>query len=403
MRADAPDELEVEQVERDMPVVRYLGNREATPFAGYKCLKVLHTLQDLIPYLKSCQELGLKPRNVYLFYKQYPYPSKDGIISYLSDNGYNVQSLEDLDTVLAELNQRWHDESVLVVEDGGYIVPKLCTKYENLGQQVVGAVEQTTKGEREDEQIESDGKLLFPVTSVAGSEIKGNFETPYVAKATTHAIQDLVDENLHGRNALVIGYGTVGSKVAERLQTDHHMSVKVAESELTRRVNASSEGFSPVQNPSEAVEDKSVILGTTGTQSIGREALLNMDHGTYVISSSSDQKEVDLEELNALSRSREELVSVQGDTIGTRHTIPSGMGADKVINLVADGYPINFWERESLPTAVSDTIMAFILAAAIDMARNHGQYQCEVNAERVDDEIIKRMDIADLLESLHSN
>ena len=43
---------------------------------------------------------------------------------------------------------------------------------------------------------------------------------------------------------------------------------------------------------------------------------------------------------------------------------------EKYVNLIADGYPVNFWKSESMPNEVSDLIMSLIFISAVEIAIN---------------------------------
>jgi len=123
-------------------------------------------------------------------------------------------------------------------------------------------------------------------------------------------------------------------------------------------------GFDTEESLIHGVKTKFLVVGATGETVIGRDAILAMSHNTYLVSASSEQWEFCLSELEALSSRKEDL---RGDskTIGTRYFIRN---TENCVNLVADGYPINFWHFESMPNEVSDLIMTLILVSAAAVA-----------------------------------
>jgi adenosylhomocysteinase len=351
---------------------------------------ILHFLKDLIPFLDSCEQIGLNPTESILFYKEYRYPLKEAIMEYLKPKGYPIYSLEYIDTELQKIKERWdvNKKPIIVVEDGGYVVPRGHASFKGLGKQIIGAVEQTTKGEKSDKKIK---KLTFPVVSVAGSQLKSSFEPPHVARAVINNIQRVLSQvNFSSQHALLLGYGVIGKEIAKQLKDTLKMNVTVFDLDSVRRVEARQQGFDTKDSCAEAVKDQFLIIGATGETSIGKKEILAMNHNVYLVSASSDQREIGLRELEALKSKKEDTIE-NNKKIGSRYEI---RGQAKSINLIADGYPINFWAEESMPNQVSDLIMSLIFLSTIDIAKNYKSLEKEVKSDRVN-EIAEDYKVAD--------
>jgi S-adenosylhomocysteine hydrolase len=118
-------------------------------------------------------------------------------------------------------------------------------------------------------------------------------------------------------------------------------------------LNAAMDGFE-TESLEEAARSSQVLLGCTGTTSIGRDAILSLPHNAVLGSASSRRVEIAVDQLEALaSRSRH----VAG--VGTRYDI-----ADKTIVLLADGYPINFFDSDSVENEAIDVIHSLLLEGA---------------------------------------
>ncbi|MCW3131437.1 MAG: 3-hydroxyacyl-CoA dehydrogenase NAD-binding domain-containing protein [Candidatus Methanospirare jalkutatii] len=361
---------ELKHIRDRMGLLGYLANKLSAEFSDrhfkdINFLIVLHFLKDLIVFLEACEKLGLEPSKTHLFYKPYLYPHREEIASHLKAKGYHVYPLENLEKVLDTLNKQDVNGKFIVIEDGGYIVPLLHKRFPKLLENTIGAVEQTTRGIRNDEQI---GDLKIPVLNVAGSKIKNEIEPPHVADAVIRNLESLLmGEKLRGSKAAVLGYGTIGREIAKRLNSKG-MKVTVYDlDELKRSRAREDEWVSEVVNESyNAVKNKLLVIGCSGETSIGREEILSLSHGTYLVSASSDQREIGLMELKALSSSKKTLRNENGIKIGTSYTI---RGQNKVIHLIADGFPINFWYSESMPNQVSDLILSLIYVSAIELVK----------------------------------
>jgi len=360
---------ELEVIRNRMPLLNYLATKLSKefsdrPFAGINFLVVLHFLKDLIVFLEACEKFGLESCRTHLFYKPYLYPHREETTSLLTAKGYHVYPIENLEKVLDVLNTQDVNGHFVVIEDGRYIVPSLHERFPKLLEKTIGAVEQTTRGIRNDKQI---GDLKIPILNVAESKIKNEIEPPYVADAVIRNLESLLSgEKLRGSRAAVLGYGTIGEEIAKRLR-GKGMTITIYDQDPLKRAKAREDGFEAVNELYNAVKDKLLIIGCSGETSIGREEILSLSHGTYLVSASSDQREIGLIELESLSTSKETLKNEKGKKIGTSYTI---RGQNKVIHLIADGFPINFWYSESMPNQVSDLILSLIYVSAIDLVKN---------------------------------
>jgi adenosylhomocysteinase len=374
--------LDLELISNSMRILNYIGNIvNIQPFKGKRAIIVLHFLKDLIPFLECCRKCGLEPSETLLFYKEYLYPHKDVIKDYLKSQGYTIYSLNSIDEVLQSFQDIWqrNDKSIFVLEDGGYIVPKLHTDFHALGEKTIGAVEQTTKGERRDKEIEKNPGLYFPIFSVAGSRLKKTYEPPHIAREVRHSIEELIRRDLSSQPVLVIGYGDIGKEIAKKLKD--FMGVTVTDKDPNTLAGAESDGFKTVESVKEGVKNKFLIIGATGETTIGRSEILALDHETYLVSASSDQIEINLKELEALTARKEEIKSNE-KRIGTKHII---RGTNNAVNLIADARPINFWYRESMPDEVSDLVMALIFVTTIELAQNYEKMPKEVDSNIVNE------------------
>ena len=382
------------QLSENMPVLSYLSNKiENDPFKGKTLLILLHFLRDLIPFVEACRKAGALPSNTMIFYKDYQYPNKQEIEEYLKRGGHTIYPIKEVDDALEKLNFDGFG-STIIIEDGGVIVPKVQRDFQKLAAAPLGAVEQTTRGIRNDQQVE---KLSFPVISIPGSDLKDTFEPPHVARAVINNIQRLLpDKNFSGKNALVVGYGNIGEQVALQVRDTLKMKVSVYDLDNTKLLKAQQYGFDTEENLRDSVKQKFLIIGATGETVIGRGEILAMEHNVYLISASSEQWEFCISELDGLSSEKSNLLH-NGAKIGTRYKIRN---TEKYVNLIADGYPINFWKTESMPNEVSDLIMSLIFISTVEIATNTS-LPSGINYE-ITNELAKRYELDKMYLEYHS-
>jgi adenosylhomocysteinase len=380
-------------ISESMPVLGYLSNKiNGNPFDGKTIIILLHLLKDLIPFMDSLKKLGAAPSTTFIFYKDYQYPNKEKIEQHFKKQGYGIYPLTELDAVLKNLELK-RVNNMIVIEDGGHIVPELHKDFKNLANTTLGAVEQTTKGIRNDENIKN---LLFPVISIPRSDLKNTFEPPHVARAVINNIQNLLrDINFSGKKGLVIGFGRIGEQVALQLRDTLKMQVSIYDSDTTKLVKAHQYGFATEENLEVGVKEKFIIVGATGETVIRRREILAMEHNVYLVSASSEQWEFCISELEALSSEKIDCQS-NGKKVGTRYKIRN---TEKYVNLIADGQPINFWKTESMPNEVSDLIMSLILVSAVEIATNSSLPR-KINSDIVN-ELEKRYDLSRIYLEYH--
>lgn len=388
---------QVDEISESMRLLNFISNDlNSKPFEGKRLLIILHFLKDLIPFMNCCENLGLNPNETILFYKDYLYPHKEAIINYLIDKGYSVCSKNSLEKVLLNFQDKCRKEPkpVLVIEDGGYIVPIVHkSNYSFLRSQILGAVEQTTKGERRDFKIDD---LNFPVISVAGSDLKNTYEPPHIGRTVVNNIQRLLNDiNFSSKNALVIGYGSIGKSIAHNLRNNLNMTVTVTDNNADKLLIATQDGIKVNDHLKSAVKNKSLIIGATGETSINMPELSNMINNVYLVSASSDQVEIGLKQLESLQTHKEPIKEEKN--IGTKYTI---RGSKNIINLVCNGFPINFCADESMPNEASDLIMTLILLSTVEIVNEHLEMGCKIDSKIVND-IAKNNDVSSKYHDLY--
>jgi len=365
-------------------------------FKDYFIVILLHFLRDLIPFLEALKSFGAEPNNCYLICKPYPYAYKEQIVTYLKSLGYNVKVADSFDemsgiisSVLNKIKDRIEKskrkgKSFIVVEDGGYIVPILHEKFKELLPYCKGAVEQTTKGIKRDEEIKG---VKIPILDVARCDFKGKYEPYFIAEAVVRNIRNMLpDRNFMGQNALVIGYGTIGRKIVSSLRNTLGMKVYVSDKDPKALLEAAtdpnvSRAYS-LGRIGEIIGDCMLIIGTTGETSIGRREISFLSHGSILVSSSSDQVEIDVEELENLKITKEDIFSTQTtQKVGTLYTLRPD---SKQITLLADGYPINFYYSESVPNESFDPVLTLLFLTTLELATRQ-EIPNKINTESVND------------------
>jgi adenosylhomocysteinase len=387
---------EIEKIKNSMPLLCHFADAfskelKGKPFYGKAFLIALHFLKDLIVFLEACEKLGLNSNKTYLFWKPYVYPHKDLIVSHLRANGYeNTYPINELGDILENLDKQNLLHEIIILEDGGYISPLVHSKFKNLLRGTIGAVEQTTKGIRDDEKIQN---ISIPILNVAQADIKIRIEPPYIADAVVQSIKNLLSfEKLRGRKVALLGCGVIGKEIREKLRSEG-LQVTVYDPREEVRIEAQDKGYDVSLEPYNAVKDKFLVIGCSGQTSISRREILSLKHKTYLVSASSDQLEIDIPFLESISKDKQSLFDSEGRKMGTSFVIRE---KDTEIRLLGEGYPINFYFTESMPNQVSDLVLSMILLSALELARD----KFPSGIQKID-KMISKYKISELYESYY--
>jgi len=260
------------------------------------------------------------------------------------------------------------DKKIIIIEDGGYhynIITKIADRHPIFKTSILGAIEQTTAGTKNSfKQI----SLSYPVLSVARSLYKTQIESYFVAgrvidelKRMLHDIGKFIDFH----SILLIGYGIVGRSIAKKLASSN-TDIQVYDTDREICMVANQDGFSVWKIPYVFCENM-IVIGSTGSSSFTSEMLSCFLKGStkriYLASASSKQVEFQ----NIFNELEYCEMKVYGAT--STYTFPNG----KEIVLIAEGYPLNFYDEftDSLTFDMIDPVFSEILMLALFLKDEH--------------------------------
>ncbi|MEU6706549.1 adenosylhomocysteinase [Streptomyces wuyuanensis] len=198
----------------------------------------------------------------------------------------------DHDTALDYLESRAAGETTCLLDVGGYFAPTLETVHSRFTGRLAGVIEDTENGHRRYEDLD---KLPCPVISVARSPLKDpeDFLVGQSVVFSTEAVMRGRGDILHGRPALVIGFGKLGSSIA-RLLHAKGIQVTVFDIDPVRRTQALSQGFNVARDREAALAGAGLVLCATGAVSLRGEDFGHLRNGTYIATVTSSEDELDL-------------------------------------------------------------------------------------------------------------
>lgn len=270
---------------------------------------------------------------------------------------------------------------LLIVEDGGYHYPVLrrwLKERPSLSGMVWGSVEQTTAG------IRSCGaeELLYPVASVARSTYKIRVEAYFVADRVVGELKRMLRRQgdfIDFHDVLLLGYGIIGRSVAQCL-APNHVRLFVRDTDADVRQAAKREGLSPWNG---VFRDDMLVLGNVGKPSFTREMLDAFLKGraSRIFLASSSSKQVEFEAIFDVLDSAQRTGLYQADS----YLFPSG----KEIVLLAQGFPLNFYDKssDSLTYSMIDPVFSEMLLCARAMRERPGQLGNRIYLFGVDEQL----------------
>jgi S-adenosylhomocysteine hydrolase len=356
-----------------------LRTKYGNVFKNKIILCVQHFLSDLPPFVDFLAKLGADYRDIYLLQKAYEYPERNIVSNYLTEKkkctverlvGILSSELIDFKRKMLEKVLRKCKSSrnkLVIIEDGGYFVPLLPPKESKL---YMGAVEQTTRGIRNDRKIPK-AEISLPIIDVAKSNLKYELESPEVAQTLAQNIRYICTHNsIHWHittvNILVLGCGAIGQKTTEILE-DMGFNVFVHDKRKTKLKKLSSQWKDKKKKITalDKIEDVSTfdfILGLSGEQTITRDIILRCKDKAILASGSSETYEIDLKTIE--ESTKEPLIN----NVSKMKDIPISeyiLKNNKAIRVLCNGEPINFQLSSGIPKVSIEPILMQLFWGAV--------------------------------------
>ncbi len=373
----------IEWAEREMPVLRLIGERFAAerPLAGLRigaCLHVTTETANLMRTLKAGgAEVVLAASN--------PLSTKDDVAAALvAEYGVAVYARrgEDRDTYYAHLDAVADTHPHLTMDDGCDLVSLLHSTRPTQLAEVLAGTEETTTGVVRLNAMAADGALGFPVIAVNEAQTKHLFDNRYgTGQSTLDGILRATNILIAGRRVVVAGYGWVGKGITSRFR-GHGAHVAVVEIDPLRALEALMDGFE-VMTVGQAAPWGEVFITATGNVNVfRREHFVAMRDGAILANSGHFDAELDLVALRELA---------EGHVREVRDNVQEFDLGPKRLNLIAEGRLVNLGAAEGHPAAVMDMSFANQALSAEYVAKHHTELERKVYIvpEAIDAEVAR--------------
>lgn len=205
---------------------------------------------------------------------------------------------DDPDDVAKVVRESTSPNSRLIFVDiGGYFSESIDAISSKLDGRVIGVMEGTENGVQKYEEAPSPPQV--PIVTVARSPLKLP-EDYHVGSGVVFSVEAVLREQaqiLQTRTACVIGYGRVGSGVAEVLR-GRGIPTVVHDKSPIAMAEAAARGFQVFRRLDEALQVSSLVISATGGHAIDRRALANLRSGAVIATVTSVDDEFVEDDLN---------------------------------------------------------------------------------------------------------
>ena len=354
-------ELKIKWVERNMPVLRGIGEdfRRTKPFAGLRVALSVH-LEAKTAYLCRVMEIG--GAEMYVTGSN-PLSTQDDVAAALAAGGMQVFArygcdMEEYESCLCSVLEAAPN---IIIDDGGDLVHLMHTKYTNLIPKVIGGCEETTTGIHRLKAMDRAGELRFPMVMVNEADCKHMFDNRYgTGQSVWDGIMRTTNLIVAGKYVVVSGYGWCGKGVSLRAK-GLGAKVIVTETDPVRALEAVMDGYE-VMPMREAAKIGDMFVTVTGCSGIiTTEHFETMKDGAILTNAGHFDVEVDMAGLEKLAVEKYDARhNIQG------YVLPNG----KTLFTIAEGRLVNLAAGDGHPAEIMDMSFAIQALSAEYLAAN---------------------------------
>ena len=356
-------ELKIKWVERNMPVLRGIGEdfRRTKPFAGLRVALSVH-LEAKTAYLCRVMEMG--GAEMYVTGSN-PLSTQDDVAAALTAGGMQVFArygcdMEEYESCLCSVLEAAPN---IIIDDGGDLVHLMHTKYTNLIPEVIGGCEETTTGIHRLKAMDRAGELRFPMVMVNEADCKHMFDNRYgTGQSVWDGIMRTTNLIVAGKYVVVSGYGWCGKGVSLRAK-GLGAKVIVTETDPVRALEAVMDGYE-VMPMREAAKIGDMFVTVTGCSGIiTTEHFETMKDGAILTNAGHFDVEVDMAGLEKLAVEKYDARhNIQG------YVLPNG----RTLFTIAEGRLVNLAAGDGHPAEIMDMSFAIQALSAEYLAANRG-------------------------------
>ncbi|MGH3865294.1 MAG: hypothetical protein ACRDQ4_03985 [Pseudonocardiaceae bacterium] len=368
-----------------------LLTRYATPdpvWVGWALIFRDHYVENTLGFLLSAHRSGIPAEWIFALAKGDQTRNRDRVHATLLDQGFASGLLDNTvinapDTHGAELARglagvdafidaaHSAGRKVLVIDDGGL----LAQGYGRVDapRRVDAALELTVAGLK---RIAAAGPLGIPVLNLARSQLKTHLGYPEIADSCLRRLRQLLPAyKVIGRAVLLIGFGTLGSRLAAALRAQGcHLSV--VDTDPLALIGAAESGYPTFRTVGDALRATNpfLVIGTTGEDALTPADLLALPDGVFLAPFAT-------KDFSLLAEPRHGLSATSVPGVGRHYRFSDG----RSVVLLGDGRSLNLFDADAIPNQGYDAYRAGTLIAATQLCRRIDRLGPGVHTDLVDE------------------
>jgi len=383
-------DAEIASIVRGMPLVDRYATEEPA-LRDWALIFRDHYVENSVGFLLGMERAGIDREWIFALNKGDRTLHRDRVHAWFLHRGYRSDTLDNsvingsADTeakaYALAVNERVDDfvrqahaagRKVLVIDDGGL----LAQGYGADGVQedhIDGALELTVSGLKR--ITNAPGELSIPVLNMARSRLKSMLGYNEIADSCVRRLRAILPgEKFIGRHVLLLGYGTLGGRVAHALRA-LGCRVAVVDTDVLTLITAAEHGYETYRSAGEALAAHApfLVIGNTGELAITPEDLPLLPDGVYLAGFAT-------KDFSLLSEGHEGVTSTTIPQVGVRYLLPTGTTA----TLLGDGRSLNLYEYEGIANRGYDAYRAGTLIAAKTLCRQAEDLGPGMHLEPVD-------------------
>ena len=351
--------LRIEWANQNMPVLNRIRKRfeKEKPLKGIRLGACLHVTTETASLMQTMKSGGASVAVC----ASNPLSTQDDVASALVKHDkipvFAIKG-EDNRTYYRHINAVLDTKPQFTMDDGADLVSTLHSKRTELLAGVRGGTEETTTGIIRLRSMAADGVLQYPIIAVNDARTKHFFDNRYgTGQSTVDGIIRATNRLLAGANFVVCGYGWCGRGVAMRAR-GMGAHVIVTEIDPLPALEAVMDGFNvmPIGKAARIGDFFCTLTGNINV--IRKEHFLIMKDGAIVANSGHFNVELDLVELERISKSRRVIRPFVEEFALTNGRRINVLGEGRLINLAAaEGHPSSVMDMSFANQALSIEFM----------------------------------------------
>lgn len=373
----------IKWAEDNMPVLCKIKNRfeKERPLEGERVSACLHITKETAVLMKV---LYLGGADVSLCASN-PISTQDSIASALVEEGIRVYGIrgEDIEQYYSSIAFSLSSKPTITIDDGADLVgilhqlhykeetyeTKIITEIlgedsRKLIDDIHGGCEETTTGIMRLRNMAKNNVLRYPIIAVNDAKSKSLFDNPIgTGQSALDGILRATNTLIAGKNVVVVGYGRVGSGIAERFK-GMGSKVTIIEVDPISALRAVMFGFN-VDTLENASKYGDIFITATGNLNVIRkEHIQKMKNQAILANAGHFDVEISKNDFKTLEKTKSNIRQNLD-----QYTLPNG----NKIYLLAEGRLVNLGSAEGHPSEVMDLSFSVQALSVEYIVKNKGQ------------------------------